>query len=192
MKTTLKLAGAAIAATLIGNADPALASSHREAPLISDDPSADSTDFYMFRSPDAAAANTVTFVANYWPMQEPGGGPNWVRFGDNVLYEIKIDNDGDAREDITYQFRFTTTFKKGNTSFLFAGGAVNALTDATLNVVQNYTVTRIDKTGTNVVVQSGVVPPPYTGDFTLPTYTAVANSAISTIATLSLPQNTAE
>ena len=193
MKTTLKLAGAALAATLIGGAQPSLASSHREAPLISDDPSADSTDFYVFRTPSndpSPVANSVTFVANYWPMQEPGGGPNWVRFGDSVLYEIKIDNNGDAVEDISYQFRFTTNFKKATTSFLFAGGQV-ATTNATandpaLNVVQNYTVTRVDKAGSTVVVANGIVPPPYTGDFTMQSaanYDAIAASAIGTVTT---------
>lgn len=184
MKTTMKWTSAALAMGLLGGALPALASSHREAPMISDDPSADSTDFYMFRSPttDTAAANTVTFVANYWPMQEPGGGPNWVRFGDNVLYEIKIDNDGDAKEDITYQFRFTTNFKKGTTSFLFAGGPVANLTDP--NVVQTYTVTRIDKTGTSVVASNATVPPPYMGTFTngnLAAYTTLSNGAIANL-----------
>jgi hypothetical protein len=169
---------------MLSGAQPALASSHREAPLISDDPSADSTDFYMFRSPqtDAAAAGTVTFVANYWPMQEPGGGPNWVRFGDSVLYEIKIDNDGDAKEDITYQFRFTTQFKTAATSFLFSGKVVGALTDP--NVVQTYTVTRVDKTGSTVLASNVQVPPPYMGDKTngaLATYSALALTAVGTL-----------
>ncbi|HEV8658051.1 MAG TPA: DUF4331 family protein, partial [Thermoanaerobaculia bacterium] len=69
-----------------------LASSHREAPLISDDPSADATDVYVFRSPDAPS--TVTFVANYWPFAAGQSGPNFVHFSDAVLYEIHIDNNG--------------------------------------------------------------------------------------------------
>src|SRR5262245_9125473 len=81
------------------------ASSHREAPAIADDPAADATDLYVFRSPteDSTAADTLTIIANYWPMEEPGGGPNFPRFSQEVLYEVKIDNDGDAREDINYQ-----------------------------------------------------------------------------------------
>ena len=80
-------------------------SSHREAPEIIHCPVADNTDVYAFRSPDNPS--TVTIVANYIPGQAPAGGPNFYEFGEEVLYEIKIDNNGDAVEDITYQFRFT-------------------------------------------------------------------------------------
>ena len=82
---------------------PGRASSHREAPLISNDPQADNTDVYAFVSPDAP--DTVTLIASYIPFEDPAGGPNFYRFGDNVLYEFKIDNNGDGVEDITYQFR---------------------------------------------------------------------------------------
>ncbi len=85
---------------------PGRASSHREAPLISGDPQADNTDVYAFVSPDAP--DTVTLIASFIPFEDPAGGPNFFRFGDNVLYEIKIDNNGDGVEDITYQFRFTS------------------------------------------------------------------------------------
>ena len=81
-------------------------SSHREAPEISKDPVADSTDLYAFVSPDAP--NTVTIIANYVPLQGPAGGPNFYEFGDDVLYEINIDNDNDGDVDITFQFQFTT------------------------------------------------------------------------------------
>ena len=118
-----------------------LASSHREAPLISEDPAADATDLYVFRSPDAP--NTVTFVANYSPFAAAQGGPNFTRFSESVLYEIHIDNDGDANEDITYQFRFRNATGNGNT-FLYNTGPVTSLTDADLNVRQYYTVTRVD------------------------------------------------
>ncbi len=80
-------------------------SSHREAPEISKDPVADNTDLYAFVSPDDP--DTVTIIANYIPLQAPAGGPNFFEFGDDVLYEIHIDNDGDAQPDITYQFQFT-------------------------------------------------------------------------------------
>ena len=81
-------------------------SSHREAPEISKDPVADSTDLYAFVSPDHP--DTVTLIANYVPLQGPAGGPNFYEFGDDVLYEIHIDNNGDGCADITYQFQFTT------------------------------------------------------------------------------------
>src|SRR5262245_8796279 len=85
---------------------PGRASSHREAPLISQDPTADNTDLYAFVSPDKP--DTVTIIANYIPLEQPAGGPNFPAFDDSVLYEIHVDNDGDAKEDLTYQFRFTT------------------------------------------------------------------------------------
>jgi len=118
-----------------------LASSHREAPLITEDPAADGTDVYVFRSPDAP--NTVTFVANYYPFATAQGGPNFARFSDNVLYEIHIDNNGDAKEDITYQFRFRTDTRNGNT-FLYNTGPVVTLDSANLNVRQFYTMTRVN------------------------------------------------
>ena len=81
-------------------------SSHREAPEISKDPVADSTDMYAFVSPDRP--DTVTLITNYIPLEDPAGGPNFFEFGDDVLYAINIDNDGDGKADITYEFRFTT------------------------------------------------------------------------------------
>jgi hypothetical protein len=96
------------------------ASSHREAPLISEDPSADNTDLYAFTSP--GSPGTVTFLAMYIGLEEPGGGPNWLRFSDDVLYEIKIDNNGDGRaNDVVYQFRFRTHYNPGGSNGL--GGA---------------------------------------------------------------------
>ena len=85
-------------------------SSHREAPEISKDPVADSTDVYAFVSPDQP--DTVTLIANYIPLQDPAGGPNFFEFGDDVLYEINIDNDGDGEPDVTYQFRFKTEIRE--------------------------------------------------------------------------------
>ena len=92
------------------------ASSHREAPSISEDPTADNTDVYAFRSPDAP--DTATLVANFVPFEEPAGGPNFYRFSDDVKYEIKVDNTGDGKEDVTYEFRFDTKIKNPNT-FLY-------------------------------------------------------------------------
>src|SRR5205814_203076 len=97
------------------------ASSHREAPLIASDPQADATDLYAFTSPDKP--DTVTIIANYYPFEEPVGGPNYFTFGDDVLYEIDIDNVGDAQAHIQYQFRFKTTVGNGNT-FLYNTGPI--------------------------------------------------------------------
>ncbi|MGH9302815.1 MAG: DUF4331 family protein, partial [Acidimicrobiales bacterium] len=81
-------------------------SSHREAPEISKDPVADSTDLYAFVSPDDPS--TVTIIANYIPLEAPAGGPNFYEFGDDVLYELHIDNTGGGTPDITYRFQFHT------------------------------------------------------------------------------------
>ena len=85
---------------------PVRASSHREAPLISQDPLADNTDVYAFVSPNDP--DRVTLIANFIPLEAPYGGPNFFKFDDNVLYEIMVDNNGDAVEDVTFQFRFRT------------------------------------------------------------------------------------
>src|SRR6516165_5270769 len=105
-------------------------SSHREAPEISKDPVADNTDVYAFVSPDDP--DTVTLIANYIPLEGPAGGPNFFEFGDDVLYEIHIDNDGDAEDDIVYQFRFHTELRNPNT-FLYNTGLINSLDDSTWN-----------------------------------------------------------
>src|SRR5580698_8705524 len=105
-------------------------SSHREAPGISKDPVADSSDLYAFVSPDRP--NTVTLIANYVPLQGPAGGPNFFEFGDDVLYEIHISNKGTAKSDISYQFQFTTHVQNPNT-FLYNTGQVTSLTDAHFN-----------------------------------------------------------
>jgi hypothetical protein len=120
---------------------PGRASSHREAPLIGNDPQADHTDVYAFVSPDAP--DTVTMIASFNPFEDPAGGPNFFRFGDSVLYEIKVDNNGDGVEDITYQFRFTSQVNNPNT-FLYATGPITSLDAATRNMYQTYTVARIE------------------------------------------------
>src|SRR5436190_14340892 len=89
------------------------ASSHREAPLISQDPLADNTDLYAFVSPDRP--DTVTLIANYIPMETPASGPGFFNFDPNVLYNIYVDNTGDAIPDIAFQFKFKTTVANNNT-----------------------------------------------------------------------------
>jgi hypothetical protein len=121
---------------------PGRASSHREAPLISTDPQVDHTDVYAFVSPDNP--DTVTLIASFIPFEDPAGGPNFYRFGDNAIYNINIDNNGDGVEDITYQLRFTTEIANPNT-FLYNTGPVKALDDANRNLSQSYTLTRIDR-----------------------------------------------
>ncbi len=122
----------------------ARASSHREAPLISQDPTADGTDFYMFVSPERP--DTVTFIANYYPFEDPAGGPNFYRYGDDVLYVINIDNVGDAKPHIQYQFQFKTSVQNPNT-FLYNLGPITSINDKNWNVRQSYDVTRVDLKG---------------------------------------------
>ncbi len=173
---TLPLASLAL---VVGPAAPlADASSHREAPMISNDPAADSTDLYMFTSPENNG--TVTFVANYYPFEDPFAGPNFYRFGDNVLYAINVDNNGDNRADITYEFRFRTTVRNPNT-FLYNTGPVTSLDDPDLNVYQTYTVTRIDGSGRRDIATDLPVPPVNIGPKSTPNYTEVAGAAIRPI-----------
>ncbi len=120
---------------------PGRASSHREAPLTSGDPQADTTDVYAFVSPDAP--ETVTLISSWSPFENPQGGPNFYKFGDNVLYEFKIDNNGDGVEDISYQFRFTTQVRNPNT-FLYNTGPIRGMDDSTRNFSQTYSVTRVE------------------------------------------------
>ena len=119
-------------------------SSHREAPEISKDPVADNTDVYAFVSPDKP--DTVTIITNYVPLEGPPGGPNFFEFGDDVLYSIYIDNDGDALPEITYEFKFRTLLRNANT-FLYNTGPITALGSPNWNKRQFYSVTRV--TGKN-------------------------------------------
>src|SRR3954467_36963 len=112
-------------------------SSHREAPKIAADPVADSADLYAFVSPDRP--DTVTLIANYVPLQAPAGGPNFYEFGDDVLYEINIDNTGDGNPDVTYQFWFTTEVRNPNT-FLYNTGPIRTLDSPNWNRRQFYSV----------------------------------------------------
>jgi hypothetical protein len=116
------------------------ASSHREAPLISQDPLADNTDVYAFVSPERS--DRIVLISNFIPLQFPSSGPNFWKFDDNVLYEIMIDNTGDAIEDITYQFQFRTEIRNPNT-FLYNTGPVSSADDPDLNVRQFYNVFRV-------------------------------------------------
>src|ERR1700761_7659751 len=100
-------------------------SSHREAPQISKDPTADSTDLYAFVSPDRP--ETVTLIANYIPLERPDGGPKFFEFADDVLYAIHVDNDGDGRADISFEWRFATVNAIPD-SFLYNDGPITALT----------------------------------------------------------------
>jgi hypothetical protein len=152
-------------------------SSHREAPEISKDPSADNTDVYAFVSPDQP--DTVTLIANYLPFELPYGGPNFNEFADDVLYEIKISNRGDARADISYQFRFHTSIRNPDT-FLYNTGPISSATDPNWNRPQTYTLTRVTRSrdygwgDSRVLARDLSCPPVNVGIRSTPNYPAIA------------------
>jgi hypothetical protein len=158
------------------------ASSHREAPLITEDPTMDNTDVYVFRSPDAP--DTITLIANFSPLSEASNGPNFYRFSPAGIYEIHIDNNGDGKEDITYQFQFRTDVRDLNTD-KYNTGPILTLDSANLNVRQFYTVTRIvggrrTGVGTNLGT-SFQVAPANIGPKSTPDYASLANAAVFTL-----------
>lgn len=126
----------------------AFASSHREAPFITTIPKADATDFYMFMSYETGRTDYVTLIANYLPLQDPYAGPNYFSLDPNALYEIHVDNNGDAKEDITFQFRFKNTLKGTALTIgdktvpipLIQSGTVSDVKAAALNVNETYTL----------------------------------------------------
>src|SRR5580700_1876679 len=145
----LALAASALAA---GNA---FASSHREAPLITGTPKLDGADFYMFNSYETGRSNFVTFVADYLPLQDAYGGPNYFELETNGVYEIHLDTNGDAMEDITFQFQFFRTPKHialaigpagsqvTNEIPLVVAGPVGSNNIGSLNVAETYKVKMI-------------------------------------------------
>ena len=155
-------------------------SSHREAPEISKDPVADNTDVYAFVSPDKS--DTVTIIANYVPLEDPAGGPNFFEFGDDVLYEIHIDNNGDGKPDVTYEFRFTTKVRNPET-FLYNTGPISALNSATWNRRQFYSVTKWEKGKTTVLAKDLPCPPCNIGPRSTPNYAGAREQAIRKLPT---------
>src|SRR6266849_1878346 len=152
-------------------------SSHREAPAIAKDPVADSTDLYAFVSPDDAPG-TVTLIANYIPLEGPDAGPNFFEFGDDVLYAIYIDNDGDAKPDVTYKFRFHTQITNPKT-FLYNTGPIDSLNSPNWNRRQFYSVTRTAKGSVAEIGSDLACPPCNVGPRSTPMYKVkLADAAI--------------
>ena len=188
----IPLAIAALAST-------ALASSHREAPFITTAPKVDGTDFYMFMSYEAGRTDYVTVIANYQPLQAAYGGPNYFKMDPNALYEIHLDNNGDAKEDLTFQFRFQNKFNnvtlpiggKNISIPLTQAGQVSAPNAATLNVNETFTVDvmRGDRRGgqrssvTNAAGGSKTFDKPVDniGTKTIPNYAAYADQHIYSV-----------
>ena len=189
----------------VGFINTAQASSHREAPFITTQPKVDATDFYMFNSYEGVAANGsggragfVTLIANYLPLQDPYGGPNYFSLDPNALYEIHIDNVGDAKEHITFQFKFKNTLKgialpifdKTVPIPLIQAGQVTDVKSPSLNVNESYTVSivREDRRGstaaiTNAASGSAVFDKPVDniGNKTIPDYPGYAAKHVYSI-----------
>jgi Domain of unknown function (DUF4331) len=130
----LLIALAALAAVAVASA-LSFGSSHREAPRILKDPTADNTDVWAFTAPDAK--DSLTVVANWIPLADPAGGPNFYPLDENARYYVKIDNTGDGYEDVAYRWKFKTRYKNPD-SFLYAAPQVTSVNDKDLNLVQTY------------------------------------------------------
>ncbi|MCW2964934.1 MAG: hypothetical protein JWO17_2186 [Actinomycetia bacterium] len=159
------LIAVALVAALVQGRGPsnAKASSHREAPLVSEDPSADNTDLYAFRSPDNP--NTLTIVSNFIPGEDPAAGPNYYTFSPTARYDIYVDRNGDGRPDVSYYLKFT---RKNGPFFLG-------------DTAQPYTVTRVAN-GKSEVVAHGSTPPDNIGPRSTPDYHATALKAVTPLA----------
>jgi hypothetical protein len=180
-------------------ATSAVASSHREAPLITSTPKVDCSDFYLFRSYESGRSNYVTLIANYLPLQDAYGGPNYFQLDPNALYEIHVDNNGDAIEDLTFQFRFFNTSRGfrlpvgtpgnqvTNSIPLLAAGQITAASNAALLVDQTYSLNLISgprRSGSALALTNTATGPVFTkpqdfvGEKTFPDYNAYANQYI--------------
>src|SRR5262245_16453019 len=196
---------AALVSSLVATVGPAAPkfSSHREAPAITGTPKVDATDFYLFNSYEAGRENYVTVVANYLPLQDPYGGPNYFKLDPDALYEIHFDRNGDAREDLTFQFRFAQQNRDialsvgdpGATETvsipLVNAGVITAGDDSALNVVETYGLMLVEgdrRTGkgqTITQVGGGAVfgkPVDNIGQKSLPDYAAYAAQFVYDIA----------
>src|SRR6266550_4103322 len=162
----LVVAAAALGALFValasrgGSPAAAQASSHREAPLISEDPSADNTDTYAFRSPDRP--DTVTLIANYIPGEDPAAGPNWYTFSPSARYVLYADKNGDGKPDITWRFAFKN---QKPVAFL-------------QNTQQEYTATRIEGNSSRVVGEGLLTPPDNIGPRSTPNYHSLAMAGV--------------
>ncbi|HET6561700.1 MAG TPA: DUF4331 domain-containing protein [Marmoricola sp.] len=174
-------AGGLIAGAGLAGLGPvgAQASSHREAPLIAGMPQYDTTDVYAFRSPERA--HTVTLIANWLPNQEPAGGPNFYPFATDARYDIHVDNDGDARPDVTFRWTFRDHYRSKNT-FLYNTGPVTFLRDKNLNFYQTYRLVAMAKGHTKVLVRNGRVAPSRVGDASMPNYGRLRDQAVTDVA----------
>jgi len=170
----------------------AFASSHREAPGITKTPKVDGTDFYMFNSYEPGRSGYVTLIANYYPLQDAYGGPNYFALDPNALYEIEIDNVGDGKEHLTFQFHFTQSLKDlqvpvngQNVSVPLSNiGQITADSSSLQNTSESYTVTMVQgnrRTGTRTPLGTFQKPFDNVGNKSIPNYATYAQKFISPI-----------
>lgn len=199
-RTAVNLAMSVSVAALA--ASTAMASSHREAPGITEQPKVDATDFYMFRSYEPGREDYVTFIANYIPLQAPYGGPNYFTMDPDAIYEIHIDSDGDAVEDLTFQFDFNNALAMDGAGIalqigeknvaipLRTAGPITGAASDPLNEIETYTLTQITgdrRSGTRAAVTGAggsttfAKPLDYIGEKTLPNYEGYANNLIHSV-----------
>jgi Domain of unknown function (DUF4331) len=203
MSNLSRLALTTAGALCFAGITPALASSHREAPNITKMPKVDNTDVYAFRSYEPGRADYVTLISNFQPGENPGDGPNYYTMDPDALYEIHIDSNGDAREDITYQFKFNNVLANNNTGVtLNVGGKtlpialrhvgpISTAEDADLGERENYTVavitgdrrsgTRANVTNANGGGTTFTKPFDNAGNKSIPDYPAYANQFIYSV-----------
>ena len=192
---------AAVAVFVFAGRAATMASSHREAPAITKTPKLDATDFYMFSSYETGREGYVTFVANYIPLQDAYGGPNYFTLDPEAVYDIKVDNNGDAKEDLTFRFEFEVKRKNialtigpaGNQKVvaipLVQAGVIGAGDDAALNVQESYTLSvlrrdprRVDRVKDHATGDGRFVKPvDNIGQKTIPNYDAYANQYVYTV-----------
>jgi hypothetical protein len=154
-------------------------SSDPEAPEFSEDPVADNSDVYAFVSPDRP--DHITLIANFVPLQKPDGAPTYDEFGDDVLYEIHVSNRPGARADVTYQFRFHTKVRNDETS-LYNTGPIDSITDPNWNRPQYYSVTRLIRGRSPLLLRAGLtVPPVNIGPRNTPNYEDLAAQAVHSL-----------
>ncbi len=167
--------GATLATTALTLVPNAIASSHREAPLIAGMPAVDNTDVYAFTSPDAQ--DTVTFIANWAPFSEPNGGPNFYPWAEGAHYDINIDSDGDAIPNITYRWIFNTDDRRGTDTFLYNNGPVETLDDENLLFRQTYDLIEIREGKGRVLLDNQLAAPSNVGPASMPDYQGLVDQA---------------
>ncbi len=202
-QSALFRAAPVVAAALLAIAGSAQASSHREAPFIATQPKVDATDFYMFNSYEAGRGSYVTLLANYEPLQDAYGGPNYFALDPHALYEIHVDNNGDGVEDLTFQFRFSSTLANNGAGLTVSvgdqspeiapmqNGVVSMPHDSHVQVNETYSVTLVRgdrRTGTSAAITNAVggsatfdKPVDNIGEKTIPNYAAYAAQHIYSV-----------